>query len=138
MTSIAAVMTAITEVAVAGEIVERAYDWPTLQVNPPALVVGYPDLNFDFTFRGGTDRATYPVWIICGLADQRSSRDVLSKYVTGGGATVKAVLDGDLAGAVRSCRVVNCNLEVVNIGGLDYAAARFDLDVLSEGESTDE
>lgn len=129
--SVADVMTAITEVAVNGGLVDRAYDWPTLDVNPPCLVAGYPDLSFDLTMRRGADRATYPVWIVCGVADKRSSRDVLSPFIVGGGVSVKGILQGTLNGTVQSARVTTCQIETVNIGGLDYVAARFDLDVVN-------
>lgn len=128
---LAAVMDAIANTAVAGEVVERAYPWPTLEVSPVCLIVGYPtELNFDTTMARGSDRATFPVWIVCGKAEARTTRDVVTAYITGA-TGVKDVLDGNLGGAVQSARVMSMVMENANIAGIDYLAARFDLDVLT-------
>ena len=130
-----AVMDAIADAAKEAELVlaDRVYPWPTLLVNPVCLVVGYPTaLNYDATFGRGSDRATFPVWLIAGKVDARSTRDVIGQYIGPDGVTsVKTALDGDLGGVVQSCRVTAATIEAANISGVDYQAVRFDLDILT-------
>jgi hypothetical protein len=113
---------------------DRVFEWPTLTVNPPCLVVGYPtDMTFDRTYQRGCDQATFPVWVILGRVDARETRNELGRYLTPAGEieTIKSVLDGDLGGACSSCRVMSATIEATNISGVDYQAIRFDLDVLT-------
>jgi hypothetical protein len=126
---VAAVMTAIADALTAGDVLERAYDWPTLDVSPPCAIVGYPEAGqpFDATMRRGADRATFPVWIVCGVADKRSSRDVVASYI----APVKAALESAGGDAWESARVTTWGVDPVNIAGLDYVAAKFEIDVLT-------
>lgn len=130
-----AVMDGIADTARAAGLVlaDRVYEWPTLTVNPPCLVVGYPtELRYDETYQRGSDRATFPVWVICGKVDARTTRDAIAVYIgPDGAASVKTALDGDLGGACQSCRVVSATIEAANIGGIDYQAVRFDLDILT-------
>lgn len=113
----------------------RCYGWPTDNVAPPAGIVGYPaDIEFDLTFQRGSDRATFPVWVLVGKAYDRASRDLVAAYIAGVD-DVKEALDGDLpvdmTPTVQSCRVTDCRIEVVPVGGVDYLAARFELDVIA-------
>lgn len=130
-----AVMDGIAAAAIEAELVlgSRVYEWPTLNVTPVCLVVGYPTaLNYDATFGRGSDRATFPVWLIAGRVDARTTRDAIAQYIGPDGVTsVKTALDGDLGGVVQSCRVTAATIEAANIGGIDYQAVRFDLDILT-------
>lgn len=129
---LAGVMDAIADAAIAAEVVDRVYEWPTSTPAPPCLVVGYPTaVTFDVTMQRGHDRATFPVWVICGRADERTARDVLSSYVSDGGNRVKTALDGDLGGAVSSARVQSVGFELMTMGGVEYISAAFELDVLT-------
>lgn len=126
-------MDAVAARALTAGIVKRAYGWPNLAVEPPCLIVGYPTvLNYDATMARGSDRATFPVWIVCGKIDARTTRDAVAEFISPAGALgVKTALDGNLGGAVQSCRVMSMTMEVTNIGGVDYQAPRFDLDILT-------
>lgn len=113
---------------------ERTYEWPTLTVNPPCAVVGYPtELNYDATFRRGSDRATFPAWIICGRVDARTTRDAIAAYVGPDGAKqFKEALEvEDPDDPWASLRVMGATVEAVNISGVDYQSVRFDLDILT-------
>lgn len=128
--NVAAVMTAVANALTDELVVERAYDWPAGSVDPPCAIVGYPEAGqpFDNTMSRGTDRALFPLWIVCGAADKRSSRDVVTGFV----APVKAALELPPADpAWLSLRVTTWGVEFVNIAGLDYVAAKFELDVLT-------
>lgn len=125
-----ATMQAIADRAVAAGIVTRAYGWPNEQASPPCLVVGYPDgdIEYDSTFRRGSDKATFPAWIVVGKAVERTTRDVLSAYIAGA-TGIKDALDGNLGGVVQTARVTDCQIEPVVIAGVEYLAARFDVEV---------
>lgn len=112
---------------------DRVFEWPTLSVNPPCAIVGYPTaLTYDATMARGADRATFPVWVVVGKVDARTTRDALAQYVgPDGSQSFKSALDGDLGGACQSCRVTAATIEAVNISGVDYQSVRFDLDVLT-------
>lgn len=125
-------MQAIADRALAGGVVARAYGWPVEAVQPPCLVVGYPegDIEFDAVFGRGSDKALFPAWLIVGKALERSTRDVLSPYIAGA-AGVKDALDGDLGGLVQTARVTACRVEPVIVAGVEYLSARFDIEVYS-------
>lgn len=125
---VAAVMTALTGALVADEVLDRVYDWPTLDVNPPCAVAGYPEAGqpFDATYNRGHDRATFPLWIVCGVADKRSSRDVVAGYV----APAKAALEAG-TGPWESVRVITWGVDPVNVAGVDYVALKLEIDVLT-------
>lgn len=130
---LAGIMDAIARTAVLSGIVKRAYAWPTLDVSPPALIVGYPtELNYDATMARGSDRAVFPVWVVCGKIDARSTRDIVAAYVSPAGARgVHDALSGDLGGVVQTCRVRSMTIEATTINSVDYTAPRFDLDILT-------
>lgn len=128
---VGAVMQAIADTAQTAGVTTRVYAWPNDAASVPALIVGYPDkLDFDTTYQRGADRAEFPVWIICGRATERTTRDVLSALITGE-TGVKNALDGDLGGAVQTARVTACSIETVTLAGQEYLSAKFSVDVLT-------
>lgn len=124
----AAVMTAIHD-ALVPDVVTRGFDYPSLKVDPPTVVVGYPEgpQNFDTTMVRGIDRALFPVWIVVGDMVRRESRDKLNPYI----AAAKAALDGDLGGAVQSARVTTWGIEGFATEALDYVSVKFTVDVVA-------
>lgn len=132
----AAVMTALTQVAADADVIERAYDWPTADINPPCLIVSYPEgpQAFDFTMARGHDRATFPAWIVVGALVKRETRDRLNPYLLAFKSAVEtATTYGALAEEVpwASARVVSWGVEPFAVEGLDYMSIRFDIDVLT-------
>jgi hypothetical protein len=112
-------------------IVIRVYNYPDQNVQVPCIVVGYPsNIDFDLSFRDGSDRLKVPVWVMVGKAHDRSARERLSVLLTGV-KSIKAGLDGDLGGAVQSCRVEDCTVEPVTVNNVEYLSAQFVLDILS-------
>jgi hypothetical protein len=129
--NVSSVMDAIAARIVAAGVTTRAYAWPTGSIQPPCAIVGYPEeLEFDATFGRGSDRAVFPVWMVCGNVSDRSARDVLSGYITGG-TGIKDALDGTLGGAVQTARVTDCQVEKLPIGAVEYIAAKFMIEVYS-------
>lgn len=132
----AAVMTAIAQVAVDADIVDRAYDWPTADINPPCLVTGYPEgpQAFDATMGRGHDRALFPVWIVVGAMVKRETRDRLAPYLLPFKLALEsAVTYGATALPVpwASIRVESWGMEPFAVEGLDYMSIKFGLDVLT-------
>lgn len=131
---LAAVMQAIADELLAAAVVKRAFGWPVGAVQPPAAIVGYPedgDIEFDAVFGRASDRAVLPVWLVAGATHDRTTRDVLSGYIGDGARSVKAALEPNLGGAVQTARVTDAQIEPVTIGGVDYMAARFDVEIYS-------
>ena len=109
----------------------RVYDYPPDSVAVPAAVVGYPDtVTYDETMARGTDSCTVTVTVLVGRISDRASRDALGAYLAGSGVrSVKAAVDGTLAGTVKDARVGSATVMSVTVGGVDYAAAAFSVEV---------
>lgn len=77
----------------------RVHAYPADNVAPPAAVVTYPgSIDFDSTYARGMDRIPdLSVVVLVGKVSDRASRDRISAYVNGSGASsIKAVLEDDL------------------------------------------
>ncbi len=109
----------------------RVYDYPPDQVAAPAGVVGYPDeITYDETMARGTDYTTITVTVLVTSGSDRATRKALAPYQSGTGASsVKAAIDGTLGGAVKDARVASSVTRGVNVGGIDYDAAVFTVEV---------
>lgn len=108
----------------------RVYAWPTESPAAPCAIVGYPTTTeFDATFDDGSDRVEFPIWLLVGKVADRTARDRLSALISGDASTIKGALDGDLGGAVQTSRVTDLSIEAVPVGGVDYLAARFTIEV---------
>jgi len=127
---LSATMDAIANELIDAGVVTRAYPYPVESVQPPCVVVAYPEaITFDLTFGRGADVATYPVYFITGLTTDKTARDALSDILAGVGS-IKATLDGDLGGVVQSARVTDASVESVTVAGVTYIAAKFNLEVI--------
>jgi hypothetical protein len=113
----------------------RVYDSPPGALLPPAVVVSYPDrYDYDATYDRGLDRLTLPVVVVVGKPTERSTRELLAAYADGSGPrSVKAVVEAGAYTAFDSARVASVEFDVVTIGGTDYMAALFDLDIAGKG-----
>lgn len=115
----------------------RAYEWPTNSVQSPAAVVLYPQrYDYDETYGRGTDRMTLPVAVLVGRTTERSTRDILSALISGEGPkSLKAVLDGGGYDSCDTVRVMNVEIDVMTMSGVDYWGAVCNLDVLGPGSN---
>jgi hypothetical protein len=114
----------------------RTYGWNPGSVTPPAAIVAIPAPGtYDLSYQRGADRTESSVLVVLGRPTDRSTRDYLTGYVNGSGAeSVKQALDGD--GTYASCdsvTVTGWDVDVVSIGGTDYLAAMFTLDIVGRG-----
>lgn len=113
----------------------RVYGFPPDSLLPPAAVVSFPeDLTYDQTYQRGVDRMTLPVVVVVGKPNDRSTVERLGKYADGSGpASVKAVVEAGTYTAFDEARVMSVEFDVVTIGGTDYMAALFSLDIAGRG-----
>lgn len=111
----------------------RFYAWPNFAATPPCGIVGYPDqIDYDLTFQANTghssgDHAIFKVWLVVGDQVTRTARDSISKYVSSDDAkSIKLAVEShvDFTCQVKDCKIVN-----VNMGGNDYLAAEFQIEV---------
>lgn len=125
----AATMDAITGQLTAAGRQEAMYPYPADTISAPAVVVGYPtEIEYDSTFRRGSDRAVYPVWFVVPRTDPKKARDDISAILAGA-RSIKDVLDGDLGGVVQACRVTGAKPAFIDVGAVSYAAAEFTVEV---------
>jgi hypothetical protein len=113
----------------------RCFAYPPDSITPPAAIVSYPeDLAFDATYDRGADTVLLPVIVAVGKVHDRGTRDLVAAYCVGSGASsIKAVLEAGTYTAFDSVRVARAEFDVVRIGGTDYLAALFDLDIIGDG-----
>lgn len=113
----------------------RCFAYPPPTLTPPAAVVSYPDsYDFDETYGRGMDRMKLPVVLVVGQVSDRSARNSLGAYCNGTGSqSVKAVLESGTYSAFQVVRVEGIEFDVVAIGGIDYTAALFTLDIAGSG-----
>jgi hypothetical protein len=114
----------------------RVFPYWADRIVPPAAVVGWPDpLSYDATMTRGADEVEgIPVIVMVGKADQRSARDQVAAYANGSGArSVKAVIEAHAATAYDSARVARAEFGVISVGGVEYLAATFSVDLIGQG-----
>lgn len=113
----------------------RTYEWPPGSITPPAAFVAYPGPGtYDVTYRRGTDRCEGSCLVLLGRPTERSTRDALTGYADGSGAeSVKAAVDGDDYDSCDSVTVTGWDVDVVSVGGTDYLAVVFPLDIIGRG-----
>jgi hypothetical protein len=111
----------------------RVYDYPPDTIAEPAGVIAYPEsVEYDQTYAGGADRATFPVHVLTGKVSDRASRDRIGAYVARtGGSSVKTTLEAEptLGGVVDSLRVERATFSTMAVAGLEYLAPTFDVEV---------
>ncbi len=112
--------------------VTRAFAWPTEDATPGTAVVGYPDgdLELVITFQRGADKATFPVWIVCGLVQDEETRDFASALLLGSADIIDAV-DGTLGSVVQYASTKLARFERVMVAGMQHLSVRFDVEVVS-------
>lgn len=108
----------------------RVFDFPPDSLQPPAAVVAWPTVRYDSVMARGADDATFEVHVLVGKASDRSAQQQLSLYVDGAGSkSIKTAIEGGTVG--DSCRVSGATVSVMTVGGNEYLAATFSVDVIS-------
>lgn len=125
-----ATMEGIAQGLMDGRVVPKAWAYPFEAAAPGDAVVGYPDFKLGSgAFRRVLDSATFPVLIIAGVAQEPATQDVLDRLIGDGSQAVKDAIEAGLSDLVEFCSVTGGGVERVRIGGVWYAAARFDTEV---------
>lgn len=130
--NVAAVMTALaTQIDTIAGL--RVYDTPSNTIVVPACVVGYPEtITFDVSMGRGQDHIVLDVIVLAGKSSDRTAIDVLGAYMNGSGsASIKAVVEANNGtySAFARVRVREATVDVVTIGGVEYLAGIFTLDI---------
>jgi hypothetical protein len=115
----------------------RVYAYPPDVVQPPAAIVTYPDAyTFDATYGRGMDRITdLPIVVLVGKVSDRASRDTITQYVNGSGATsIKTVVESGTYTAFDTVRVTGVTFDIIAIAAVEYLGATFTLDIAGQGE----
>jgi hypothetical protein len=113
----------------------HSHAWPVLSVTSPAAVVLYPSTyTFDETYGRGMDRFPLPVAVMVGRTTERTTRDILSGFLSGSGpSSIKEVIESGTYDAFDSVRVTGAEIDVMTMGGVDYWGAVFELDIVGPG-----
>lgn len=114
----------------------RVYAYPPDTIAPPAAVVTYPGtLTFDATYGRGMDRIEdLGVVLLVGKVSDRASRDLITKWVKGSGATsVKAVIESGTYTAFDTVRVVKAEFDIITVARVEHLAATLTLDITGQG-----
>lgn len=115
----------------------HTYEWPVGKINGAAAVVSYPEgIDFDQTYGRGMDTIQdLPVHVAVPHPNEKATRDVLAGWTRGSGATsIKAALERGHWASCGDVVVTSCTFDVVTIGGADYMAATFHLNVTGGGD----
>lgn len=119
------------------EVATKAWPEPRELADTGDAIVGYPtSIEFDVTFQRGADRAVIPIWIVAGLVGEEGTLDELDRLLGDGQQAVKAALEtgeyGGLDEVISALTIRTGGVDQVLVeGGLRYAAARFDAEVVT-------
>lgn len=120
--------------AVGGIAGVRAHPFFVDAIVPPAAVPGWPARgSYDLTYGGGGDW-TFPLLLLVGKSDARTSTAAVGKYVGESGAlSVKAALEGYDSDAWDFVVVQSWEIDVITVAGVAYLAAEFTVRVVGSG-----
>lgn len=119
------------------EVVGKAHPRPVEFADTGEAIIGFPSsIDFDLTFQRGADRAVIPIWIVAGLMDSDTTLDELERLLGDGLTSVKAALEtGEYGGLDELLSAVTVSTggvdQLLTEGGLRYAAARFDAEIVT-------
>lgn len=113
----------------------RTYGWPAESVTPPAAMVTYPaEIDPLVAFQRGTDRWSAGLVVVVGRVWDRSTRDQIAGYVSGDGAeSIIAAFYAHDWQACAYCVPQRITFDAIQLGGIEYMAALFELDIAGNG-----
>lgn len=110
----------------------RCYDTIPDSINVPAGIVGLLSLSFDQALKRGLDSATVDVTVLVSRMSERSAQNKLDSLLASTGAnSIKTALESDttLSGSVSTSRVLSATPTVVQVGGIDYLAYSYNVEI---------
>ena len=114
----------------------QVFAYPPATVSPPAAIVTYPGtLTYDASYGRGMDRIPdLTVVLLVGKVSDRASRDLITKWAKGSGATsIKTVVESGTYTAFDTVRVVEVTFDIIAVAGVEHLAATFTLDIAGQG-----
>ena len=131
------IIAAIDELGDAVDTIDglRVYRYAPDNVHAPAAVVAYPTVyEFDATYSRGMDTFTVPVVVLVDRGTDRTSRDELLAYVAGSGPrSIKAAVEAHEPASYDTARVTGAEFDVISLGGVEYVAATFPVEISGQG-----
>lgn len=116
----------------------NVYAHPVDSISPTAAIVQFPNMTFDAAFQRGTDRWEGGILIAVSRVWDRAALTAVSPFVSGsGGGSIHAALrahDWQTCSFVRATGLTWPS--GTTIGGVDYVAAQFALDIAGPGSTT--
>ncbi len=114
----------------------RVSNFGAKTISPPAAIITLPKMiEYDQTYDTGSASAEgVAVWVLVGHADARSSHDRLCAYLDGKGP--KSIRQAVTEHQYLSCAaavVTKAEPDIADIGGVQYLAAVFTVDVFGNG-----
>lgn len=101
----------------------------------PAIIIPFPkSISYDATYGRGADDLTQEVHVVAGRVVDADALVNLGPFCDGDGAqSIKALLelDGSLGEIVNDLQVSEATFGALTIGGVDYLAATFTVDVFA-------
>jgi hypothetical protein len=116
----------------------RAFDWGKGSGVPPMALVGWPDeVQYVQTYgRGQTRIPDLAVLVGIGKVSERTAAVRLGAYLDETGAQSIPAKIESRTGAWVACDVVtvtSAKIMIITLGGVDYLAAEFHLDITGKG-----
>jgi hypothetical protein len=101
----------------------------------PAAVVGLPsEVVYDGAYQRGMDKVTVPVLLLLSRPYEPDTGDAMGDYLSGAGPrSVKQAVEARSYRACDTVVVARAGMDIVTVGGIDYLAADFDLEVAGNG-----
>lgn len=131
------IMNALASVLEANEgildLVRNVFAFPFEGPPVPCLIVAFPDpVDFLFVQGGKTQKAEFPIWFIVDKVGSAQARDLIDaafSQIDDFQTVIEA--DGTLGGAISDLELKDAKIEGVQIGGIDYQAIVFAVEVIS-------
>ena len=114
----------------------RVTAWPPDEIQVPAAVVGYPEIDFDGTYARGMDRFELPVFVAVGKVSTRAARNKVTPYMDGSGdLSVKAALETGPYTAFHTLHVTRiAPAEPLTVGAVEYLSIEFTCIITGSGD----
>lgn len=126
------------ELAIAAKpVIERVYPYPIDKVSsPPALIVAWPErVDYDGTYQRGMDRFLIPLFIVVGRGGvDRARRNQIASWLSG---SLKAAVESGVYTSEPVVNVSSGEIDFVELGGVDYLALRFMVEMSGSGYGTE-
>jgi hypothetical protein len=107
---------------------QRVYPYPPKAISVPCVIVDYPTtIDFDLVYQRGADRFVVVVRFVLGRGETYATWNAIGEVMLG--PTALPVIDGSYDwGQVR---VMRSRVESLRVGLVDYAQARFEVEVVA-------